>query len=181
MSHSCVPHSLQHAELPAVASVSEPCQKRSIVLDPMFLVGAVREQPKKELPDLKALQGKDREIVTVIRLQSRSGKGKGTWLSLPQNSSYKKHELQLCLDKGVLMYLREHFLVWVVPFQICRLLIYWVHDTPFARQQGTDKTTQGRASVGWWPLMKVYVQQYCENCLVCEQNNPSSTRRNAPL
>uniref|UniRef100_H3A7L3 Gypsy retrotransposon integrase-like protein 1 n=1 Tax=Latimeria chalumnae TaxID=7897 RepID=H3A7L3_LATCH len=55
------------------------------------------------------------------------------------------------------------------------------HLDSLGRHQGQEKTYQRMQTVGWWPSIGKNIQDYCNNCLVCAQDNPSPCKRNALL
>uniref|UniRef100_H3B3I4 Gypsy retrotransposon integrase-like protein 1 n=1 Tax=Latimeria chalumnae TaxID=7897 RepID=H3B3I4_LATCH len=60
-------------------------------------------------------------------------------------------------------------------------MIYSVHDTPTGGHQGEEKTYEKMQTVGWWPRVSRDVRDYCNNCLICVQNNPSPNKKTAFL
>uniref|UniRef100_H3A7L4 Gypsy retrotransposon integrase-like protein 1 n=1 Tax=Latimeria chalumnae TaxID=7897 RepID=H3A7L4_LATCH len=90
---------------------------------------------------------------------------------LREGPPYRNYKRNLCLTSDGVIPQQQHL----------RQEIYSVHDTPTGRHQGQEKTYQRMQTVGWWPSIGKNIQDYCNNCLVCAQDNPSPCKRNALL
>ncbi|XP_064407972.1 protein NYNRIN-like [Latimeria chalumnae] len=139
-------------------------------------ISVAKVQKEVDKLDIGVLQCTDSEIKLVIE-RMRQG------VPLLEGSPYKKHEskLQLTSDGNILLYTGWPQTVWVVPQQLCQEMIYSVHDTPTGGHQGEEKTYEKMQTVGWWPRVSRDVRDYCNNCLICVQNNPSPNKKTAFL
>uniref|UniRef100_H3BBN4 Gypsy retrotransposon integrase-like protein 1 n=1 Tax=Latimeria chalumnae TaxID=7897 RepID=H3BBN4_LATCH len=60
-------------------------------------------------------------------------------------------------------------------------LLYVIHDITTGGHLGIEKTLQRLQGIVWWPGMGKDTEHYCNNCIVCAQNNPDPSRKNAKL
>lgn len=120
--------------------------------------------------DLLALQLKDSTLADIItKLQS----GQKPPNSSPFSSFYSS--LSLDPESNLLMFKGEKKpRVWVVPRQLRRDLIFFVHNLPMEAHQSLEETYKKVRLLGWWPGMQEFVRGYCRSCLFCTPQNPVS-------
>ncbi|CAO2591001.1 Protein NYNRIN [Lemmus lemmus] len=130
-------------------------------------VPIVTPHTKGRKPNLLALQLSDGTVAEIIaKLQA------GQKLSGPSPFSSAFNSLSLDKDSGLLMFKGEkHPRVWVVPRQLRRDLIFFVHDIPLGGHQRPEETYKKLRLLGWWPGMQEHVKDYCRSCLFCIPRN----------
>nr|XP_012611477.1 protein NYNRIN [Microcebus murinus]XP_012611478.1 protein NYNRIN [Microcebus murinus] len=118
-------------------------------------------------PNLLALQLSDSILADIIaKLQA----GQKPPNSSPFSSAF--NSLSLDKESGLLMFKGDKQpMVWVVPRQLRRNLIFSVHDVPLGAHQRPEETYKKLRLLGWWPGMQEHVKQYCRSCLYCIPRN----------
>ena len=68
----------------------------------------------------------------------------------------------------------------ILPVSAKLEALHLSHDVPTAGHQGVEKTLQRLHKMAYWVNMAKDVEQYCRNCLTCQQSKLSMPQR-APL
>ncbi|XP_006903320.1 PREDICTED: protein NYNRIN [Elephantulus edwardii] len=121
--------------------------------------------------DLLALQRSDSTLADAIAHLQAGQK-------LPSSSPFTSVFNSLSLDKesGLLMFKGDKRpKVWVIPRQLRRDLIFFVHDLPVGAHQRPEETFKKLRLLGWWPGMQEHVREYCRSCLFCVSRNLSGS------
>ncbi|KAM6202545.1 protein NYNRIN [Rhynchocyon petersi] len=130
-------------------------------------VPVVSPRTKSKRPNLLALQKNDSALADAIaKLQAGQ--------KLPSSSPFTSVYNSLSLDKesGLLMFKGDKRpKVWVIPRQLRRDLIFFVHDLPMGAHQRPEETFKRLRLLGWWPGMQEHVREYCRSCLFCSSRN----------
>lgn len=124
-----------------------------------------RAQRKKEnnpaILDLATLQKDDVEIQELL-VKGKSPCGKYTIQKIEE----------------AVWAVREDLRLWVVPKIVRSDLIQYAHEQGHF---GWERTLTQVKAVGWWPLMKQDVKQWCNNCLRCAMVNADTKIKKGDL
>ena len=69
---------------------------------------------------------------------------------------------------------KRDFMRVVLPKARLDKLLFEFHNSPTGGHFGYARTLQKITRDFYWPEMEKDVRKYCEECLICAQNNPSN-------